>query len=80
MKNQLKIAILLWQFGLIATLTSFMAMSAGATMTDAATSATVGGTLASFIGHMKAVIEKSKNNTGKSNNMCKTYKGQIHRS
>ena len=45
----------------VATLASFMAMSGRATFTDPATNAAAGGTLASFIGHMKAVIEKSKN-------------------
>ena len=46
----------------IATLASFMAMSGRATLTDPATNAAAGGTIASFIGHMKSVIEKSKNN------------------
>ena len=46
----------------IATLASFMAMSGRATLTDPATNASAGGTLASFIGHMKSVIEKSKTN------------------
>jgi len=39
----------------IATIAAFMAMSGRATLTDPAT--------ASFIGHMKSVIEKSKNNS-----------------
>ena len=46
----------------IATLASFMAMSGRATLTDPATNAAAGGTIASFIGHMKSVIEKSNNN------------------
>ena len=46
----------------IATLASFMAMSGRATLTDPATNAAAGGTIASFIGHMKSVIEESKNN------------------
>ena len=48
----------------IATLASFMAMSGRATLTDPATNAAAGGTIASFIGHMKSVIEKSNNSTG----------------
>ena len=46
----------------IAILASFMAMSDRATLTDSATNAVVGRTILSFIGHMKSVIEKSKNN------------------
>ena len=48
----------------IATLASFMAMSGRATLTDSATNEVAGGTIASFIGHMKSVIEKSNNSTG----------------
>ena len=47
----------------IATLASFMAMSGRATLTDPATNAAAGGTIVIFIGHMKSVIEKSKNNS-----------------
>jgi hypothetical protein len=47
----------------IATIAAFMAMSGRATLTDPATNAAAGGTIASFIGHMKSVIEKSKNNS-----------------
>lgn len=47
----------------IATLTSFMAMSGRATLTNPATNAAAGGTIASFIGHMNSVLEKSKNNS-----------------
>ena len=48
----------------ITTVAAFMTMSARATLTDPATNAAAGGTIASFIGHMKSVIEKSNNNTG----------------
>ena len=48
----------------IATLASFMAMSGRATLTDPATNAAAGGTISTFIGHMKSVIEKSNNSTG----------------
>ena len=47
----------------IATLASFMALSGGATLTDPATNAAAGSTIASFIGHMKSVIEKSNTNS-----------------
>jgi hypothetical protein len=43
----------------IATVASFMAMSGRATLTDPATNGAAGGTIATFIGHMKSVIEKS---------------------
>jgi len=46
----------------IATVASFMAISSRTTLTDPATNLATGGTIASFIGHMKSVIEKSKNN------------------
>ena len=46
----------------IATLASFMAMSGWAIVTDSPTNATTVGTIGSFIGHMKSIIEKSKNN------------------
>ena len=39
-----------------------MAMSNRATLTDPATNAAAGGTIASFIGYIKSVIEKSKHN------------------
>jgi len=39
-----------------------MVMSGRATLTDPATNASTGCTIASFIEHMKSVIEKSKNN------------------
>jgi len=48
----------------IATVASFMAMSGRSTLTDPATNAAAGGTIASFIGHMKSVIEKSNNSSG----------------
>lgn len=41
----------------IATLASFMAMSGRATLTDPATNVAAGGTIASFLGHMKSGIE-----------------------
>jgi len=41
-----------------------MAMSGRSTLTDPATNAAAGGTIASFIGHMKSVIEKSNNSSG----------------
>ena len=47
----------------IATLASFMAMSGRATLTDPATNAAAGGTIASFIGHMKSVIDKIRYST-----------------
>lgn len=47
----------------IATVASFIAMSGRATLTDPATNAAAGGTIASFIGHMKFVIEKTNNNS-----------------
>jgi hypothetical protein len=47
----------------VANLAAFMAMSGRATLTDPATNAAAGGTIASFIGHMKSVIEKSNNNS-----------------
>lgn len=47
----------------IATVASFMAISSRVTLTDPATNAAAGATIASFIGHMKSVIEKSKNNS-----------------
>lgn len=43
----------------IATLVSFIKMSGPATLTDPATNAVAVGTIASFIGHMKSVIETS---------------------
>ena len=64
----------------IATVAAFMAMSGRATLTDPATNGAAGGTVATFIGHMKSIIEKSKNNsTGglvfcKPSNAFKTYK------
>ena len=42
---------------------AFLAMSGRATLTDPATNAAAGGTITSFIGHMKSVIEKSNNNS-----------------
>ena len=48
----------------IATVASFMPMSGRATLTDPATNAAAGGTIASLIGHMKSVIEKNNNSTG----------------
>jgi hypothetical protein len=48
----------------IATVAYFIAMSARSTLTDPATNAAAGGTIASFMGHMKSVIEKSNNITG----------------
>jgi len=42
-----------------ATVDAFMAMSGRATLTDPAT----GGTVATFIGHMKSIIEKNNNNS-----------------
>jgi hypothetical protein len=48
----------------IATVASFITMSGRSTLTDPATNAAAGGTIASFIGHMKSVIEKSNNITG----------------
>jgi len=48
----------------IATLASFMAMSGRATLTDPATNGAAGGTIATFIGHMKSIIAKSNNSTG----------------
>ena len=47
----------------IATLASFLAMPGRVTLTDPATNTADGGTIANFIGHMKSVIEKSKNNS-----------------
>ena len=47
----------------IATLASFLAMSGRATLTDPATNASAGATIASLIGHMNSVIEKTKNNS-----------------
>ena len=46
----------------IATVASFMAMSTRATFTDPATNAAAGGTIATFIAHMRSIIEKSKHN------------------
>ena len=48
----------------IATVAAFMRMSGWATLRDLATNAAAGGTIASFIGHMKSVIEKTNNSTG----------------
>ena len=48
----------------IATLAAFMAMSGRATLTDPATNAAAGGTIATFIAHMKAIIAKSNSNGG----------------
>jgi len=48
--------------GRIVTVASFMAMSGRATLTDPNTNAAAGGAVASFIGHMKSVVEKSKTN------------------
>ena len=48
----------------IATLAAFMAMSGRATLTNPATNAAAGGTIASFIEHMKSVIEKSNSTKG----------------
>jgi hypothetical protein len=45
----------------IATVASFIAMSGRSTLTDPATSTAAGFTVASFIGHMRSVIEKSNN-------------------
>ena len=47
----------------VATLASFMVMSGRATLTDPATNAAAGGTIASFIGHMKNVIATANNNS-----------------
>ena len=46
----------------IATVAAFMAMSGRATLTDPATNGAAGGTVATFIGHIKSIIEKSKKN------------------
>jgi hypothetical protein len=48
----------------IATVASFIAMSGRFTLTDPVTNAAAGCTTATFIGHMKSVIEKSNNITG----------------
>lgn len=48
----------------IATVASFMTMLGRATLTDPATNAALGSTIASFIGHMKSVIEKTNNSSG----------------
>jgi hypothetical protein len=48
----------------IATLASFMAMSGRATLTDPATNGAAGGTIPTFIGHIKSIIAKSNNSTG----------------
>ena len=48
----------------IATVAYFMAMSGRATLTDTGTNGAAGGTIATFIGHMKSIISKSNNSTG----------------
>lgn len=48
----------------IATVASFMVMSGRATLTDPATNAAAGGTIANFIGHMQSIIDKNNNSTG----------------
>lgn len=48
----------------IANLAAFMVMSSRATLTDPATNGAVGGALATFIGYMKSILEKSNNDTG----------------
>lgn len=49
--------------GRIATVVFFMAMSGGATLTDPATNAAAGCTIARFIAHMKNVIATANNST-----------------
>ena len=48
----------------IATVASFLAMSGGATLTSPGVNGAAAGTIATFIGHMKSVIEKSNSTKG----------------